>query len=1019
MKKKIFATKPLSREKTNSKNKSHNLISLNTQVNSILKNNQSLGLNFKNSSISPIGQLVSSLDNNNNILKNQNHSQSHSQAQNNQQIKKDTLNNNLNHNLNLNLHSNYHSHHQHNNQSHSLSPSPVKENATNYENAISKMFKYLEDKVSSDVYDGLKNLMSDELKAKNGRNSNNKNVQEVLNLLTRNSRNSQNFQETGNFENTHNINNLSTTKSNNNLIDMNNLKEKENKLPNLITNVNNKINNLLAITSSTSNNNLKLSYDLTNTNSSKNTQTHSSHPSKEANNPTSNSNIFSNAIPNINANAWSNNNLKDINLEDKKNNLLTTGIATNINSNIVTLSAISLNPNSANRVKKANEKGGSASLNKPLTPKGANCFNSNNRDLSAGHSNTNSSNINVNISNLNSLKNQNSNFNFKNYLNLSTMNKKQGNLTNITNTTNITGNATHDSKDNVIGYPIIQISNNPTNCTNNSNSVNLKNSLFNISKQGPTAHLTSSNTTHLSKFKSLVTSKTQANSVSKSNSIEATNPRSVLNSLSKSKSKSKSRMAVDNNNNCEAQNIISNNATKKEIVNLTTKNNISDKEKNSNNPATSFVKLNSKLMKKTGISGISPENRNLASVIGNINNYNTNNSITSTNNQNFSSNNFSSNPVKNTSHTNTNTNINTNLSSQTTSHPSHILSQTFMNDKLKKPKQNLSSYSGIESNTSNNINSLLSPPNNHSSNISIKKLPVTLNSTIKKNDNNNQKHLNVKKIIHSGINRPENYKDNLASYNRMKPSTFLGEKNSISTGINTTGNLPPSSTHKRNANHTLNPFDKRNANSHTLQNTTGRETSISNNTNNSLNLAADTSTKRFASNASKKIMDMTYNPSKDTTREKLNLQSTTTKYIDLNDIGNTNLYNNLIEIKGEARPKSDNFEIIKEIKLNLDENLKNMFNFSYENFHKEHSESGFSTKKSMDISMQENNFTESDGDKIRENSVDQNQSQSQDQINNLAKENYNCNIKIQEEEIDSLDHEDEDEDEGDIKVTPI
>ncbi len=147
MKKKIFATKPLSREKTNSKNKSPNLISLNSQVNSLLKNNQALGLNFKNSSISPIGQLVSSIENSNNsnkfnFLKNPNHNASSQPQALNIQQQKDFQNLNIasNNNLNINLHSNYHSHQQASNQSHALSPSPIKENSENYENAISKMF---------------------------------------------------------------------------------------------------------------------------------------------------------------------------------------------------------------------------------------------------------------------------------------------------------------------------------------------------------------------------------------------------------------------------------------------------------------------------------------------------------------------------------------------------------------------------------------------------------------------------------------------------------------------------------------------------------------------------------------------------------------------------------------------------------------------------------------------------------------------------------------------------------------
>lgn len=165
-------------------------------------------------------------------------------------------------------------------------------------------------------------------------------------------------------------------------------------------------------------------------------------------------------------------------------------------------------------------------------------------------------------------------------------------------------------------------------------------------------------------------------------------------------------------------------------------------------------------------------------------------------------------------------------------------------------------------------------------------------------------------------------------------------------------------------------------NSTTLQNTcytgTLRDTYVSNNTNNSLNL---NESKKIISNASKKIMDLTYNvSSKDresarlSNREGSMARNTSIKYVDLNDIGIINseatvitgtqkTNPDLIEIKGESKNNRNeiNMELLKEIKLNLDDNLKNMFNFSYEYFHQEKSESGYSTKKSEDLSDNEIN----------------------------------------------------------------
>lgn len=61
----------------------------------------------------------------------------------------------------------------------------------------------------------------------------------------------------------------------------------------------------------------------------------------------------------------------------------------------------------------------------------------------------------------------------------------------------------------------------------------------------------------------------------------------------------------------------------------------------------------------------------------------------------------------------------------------------------------------------------------------------------------------------------------------------------------------------------------------------------------------------------------------------------------------------LIEIQGEGMMK--NSEVLQEIKQSLDDNLKGMFNFSYENFLNKESESEerYSTKKSNDVSENE------------------------------------------------------------------
>ena len=98
--------------------------------------------------------------------------------------------------------------------------------------------------------------------------------------------------------------------------------------------------------------------------------------------------------------------------------------------------------------------------------------------------------------------------------------------------------------------------------------------------------------------------------------------------------------------------------------------------------------------------------------------------------------------------------------------------------------------------------------------------------------------------------------------------------------------------------------------------------------NNSKKKSANTLTENveiidFKKKLPRKIMDLTYN-----TKEKIYENSD----------------KNILQIKGENKNGAENDYIIQEVKSNLDDNYKNLFNFSYDNFLKDQSESARSIR---------------------------------------------------------------------------
>jgi hypothetical protein len=90
-------------------------------------------------------------------------------------------------------------------------------------------------------------------------------------------------------------------------------------------------------------------------------------------------------------------------------------------------------------------------------------------------------------------------------------------------------------------------------------------------------------------------------------------------------------------------------------------------------------------------------------------------------------------------------------------------------------------------------------------------------------------------------------------------------------------------------------------------------------------------------NLPRKIMDLTYNTNSSNNQPQKIIRES---HIDLNELEG-------ITVAGENK-EGLNENIIKEVKLNLDENYQNFFNFSYYNFlNKDHSESMHSKSKSM------------------------------------------------------------------------
>lgn len=278
----------------------------------------------------------------------------------------------------------------------------------------------------------------------------------------------------------------------------------------------------------------------------------------------------------------------------------------------------------------------------------------------------------------------------------------------------------------------------------------------------------------------------------------------------------------------------------------------------------------------------------------------------------------------------------------------NIPSKTESNSKSRESSESnrLNSISKSKSKSkinSSNIQPASTPSNSQKMSLNLNKLNNVIGSSQKnmflKLNNNNIKQepsmtinresvqLQKKEVVLNG-----NIKPKVVAGNSSHPTPFKEYSNkaknitkrhtkpsdlSLINNLNNINNttLSPKSVNKRNLDMSANNDKK-------LHNT------INNNTN--------TSIENKKNNPSIKLLDLTYNvrESSSLSRENNNkrLQEKT-----------------MIEIKGENTEDqiNQNNEMIKEIKLNLDENLKQMFDFSYENFlNKEaHSES-HSTKKS-------------------------------------------------------------------------
>jgi hypothetical protein len=138
-----------------------------------------------------------------------------------------------------------------------------------------------------------------------------------------------------------------------------------------------------------------------------------------------------------------------------------------------------------------------------------------------------------------------------------------------------------------------------------------------------------------------------------------------------------------------------------------------------------------------------------------------------------------------------------------------------------------------------------------------------------------------------------------------------------------------------------------------ITNTSGRETYASNGS-----LLQQETTKRQFSTGTKRIMDLTYNlsMSKESMRE---IDGANKALLDLNShqpggnkfisvvgekLNSTHILQDDDDMEKNQHSELENRHLIKEIKMNLDNNLKNLFNFSYENFMKDLSESNVSDK---------------------------------------------------------------------------
>lgn len=233
-----------------------------------------------------------------------------------------------------------------------------------------------------------------------------------------------------------------------------------------------------------------------------------------------------------------------------------------------------------------------------------------------------------------------------------------------------------------------------------------------------------------------------------------------------------------------------------------------------------------------------------------------------------------------------------------------------------------------------NVNNIPTSTKSQSKNIFMK---INKNTTSKKTETiNDFTKLNKAQPLHN------NYQKNSADKRHTKPSEI-----SVNiANINSTLNQDSTTKHKTV---TLSPKNSLKRNTTDL-----KDNRILSTINNSISISLNESNKNMKRH-SKKILDLTYNANSDYRRQTGKLENTKTNS-DANPkdrieiIQNNNSDENMINdnLDNFGNEQQQNNQLLKEVQNNLDDNMKNYFNFSYDNFlNKDDSDSDYSKKSEL------------------------------------------------------------------------